>query len=283
MSDRPVLVFVIPFASRSVKVKWETACAHLRQTLRSIQNSSNGNYFVVVAGHERPDFGLRLDSRFQFLSLTQPTQPHENYHVSLVRDKLMKVAAAWEHAKSKCHPNYVMKVDADDLISSKLVEWLETAGGEAGYLIKHGWLWRSGSRLIERTEYLDRVCGSCLIIRSDLADLSGPFLTEVEGVQLDEANSRFASSDHFSLVPGSGTSSLLLNDSHQRYAAQFAYLGYQLSEVPFDAVVYRTGNPESSSRFEEFWRPKRTARMFVGKIRRTRFLTARLGKEFMLD
>ena len=99
---------------------------------------------------------------------------------------------------------YVMKLDADDLISSTLVEWLDKADGEAGYLIRHGWVWRSGSRyLIERTEYFDRTCGSCLIIRSDLADKAGPFLTEVEGVLLDEASSRFAASDHYSLVPGS--------------------------------------------------------------------------------
>ena len=41
-----------------------------------------------------------------------------------------------------------MKLDADDLISSKLVEWLDNADGEAGYLIKHGWVWRSGSRYL---------------------------------------------------------------------------------------------------------------------------------------
>jgi hypothetical protein len=55
-----------------------------------------------------------------------------------------------------------MKFDADDFISSRLVDWLDKAEGEAGYLIKHGWFWRSDARyLIQSTEYLDRVCGSC--------------------------------------------------------------------------------------------------------------------------
>jgi hypothetical protein len=282
MNVRPIVVFLIPFASRSVKPKWEIACAHLQQTLKSIQNSSHGNYVAVVAGHESPDFDVQFDSRFHFVSVNDFVRSHENYHVSLVRDKLTKIAAAWDYAKSQSNPRYVMKLDADDFISSKLVDWLENAGGEAGYLIKYGWVWRSGSRLIERTEYLDRVCGSCLIIRSDLADRTGPFLTETEGVHLDEASSTFAAGDHYSLVPGSGTGTLLLNDSHQRNAAQFAYLGHELSTVPFNAVVYRTGNPESSSRFGGFWRPKHTARMLVGKIRRTRFLTKELRREFML-
>ena len=39
---------------------WEVACSHLRQTLKSVQNSSNGNYCVVVAGHEAPDFDVGL-------------------------------------------------------------------------------------------------------------------------------------------------------------------------------------------------------------------------------
>jgi hypothetical protein len=282
IDDRPLVAFLIPFASRRVKPKWEIACAHLRQTLRSIQNSSNGNYIVIVAGHESPDFDVRFDSRFHFLLLHHPVPSHENYHVSLVRDKLTKIAAAWDYAKSTCNPKYVMKLDADDFISSSLVDWLDNAGGEAGYLIKHGWVWRSGSRLIERTEYLDRVCGSCLIIRSDLADKTGPFLTEMEGVRLDEASSRFAASDHYSLVPGSGISTLLLNDTHLRCEAQFAYLGHELATIPFNAVVYRTGNPDSSSRFGGFWRPRYTVRMLVGSVRRTRLITQRLRKEFTL-
>jgi hypothetical protein len=284
INSGPVVgAFLVPFASRKVKAKWEIACAHLRQTLRSIQNSSNGNYCVVVAGHEAPDFDVCFDSRFQFLSLNHPVLSHENYHVSLVRDKLTKIAAAWEYAKQTWNPSYVMKLDADDFISSKLIAWLDNKGGEAGYLMKHGWVWHSGSRFIERTEYLDRVCGSCLIIRSDLADRNGPFLTEMEGVPFDEASSTFAATDHYSLVPGSGISTLLLNDSHQRCAAQFTYLGHELATIPFDAVVYRTGNPDSSSRFGGFWRPKCTVRMLVGRIRRTRFITQTLREEFLLD
>ena len=284
MSDMPSVVFLIPFASRRRKSKWEIACAHLRQTLKSIQNSTNGNYRVVVAGHEAPDFDVGFDSGFYFLPLNHPFPSHDNYGVAVKLDKLTKIAAAWNYAKLTWNPNYVMKLDADDLISSRLVDWLGNANGEAGYLIKHGWLWRSESRyLIQRTEYFDRVCGSCLIVRSDLADKNGPFLTEVEGVRLDETSSRVAARDHYSLVPGSGISTLLLNDSHQRYEAQFSYLGYKLSSVPFSAVVYRTSNPDSTTAITEKGRPTYTLRMLIGSIRRTRFITKSLRREFMLE
>jgi hypothetical protein len=284
MNERPVVAFLIPFASRSVKSEWKTACAHLWQTLRSIQHSTNRNFCVVVAGHDAPNFDVGIDSRFCLLAVNHPVPPVEDFVVSRRLDKLAKIAAAWSYAKPTWNSRYVMKLDADDLVSSRLVDWLDKEGGEAGYLLKHGWVWRSGSRyLIQRTEYLDRVCGSCVVIRSDLADREGPFLTEAEGVRLDEAGSRFAARDHYSLVPGSGISTLLLNDSHQRYAAQFAYLGHKLSSVPFNALIYRIGNPDSDSRTAGIGRPTRTVRIMIGRIRRTRLITKGLRREFMLE
>ena len=248
---------------------WQLACAYFRQTLSSIFNSANGNYCVVVAGHEAPVFQLPPDGRFKFLHLDHPLPSQENgYYLAAVKDKLINLAAAWNYAKYTWSPEYVMKLDWDDLVSSRLVEWLENARGEAGYLIKHGWVWRSGSPyVIQSTECFDRVCGSCLIIRSDLADQTGPFLTEVEGAALDQAGRQFAANDQYSLVPGSETGTLLLNDNHQRYAAQFAYLGHRLATVSFNAAVCRihehnAGGGES--------RGTQTLRMLLGRIRRTR-------------
>ncbi len=281
MSQRPSIAFLIPIPSPERAKDWHLACAYFKQTLSSIFNSAHGNYCVVVAGHEVPDFQLPTDARFKFLRLGHPLPSQENGHyLAAVRDKLINLEAAWKYAKSTWSPQYVMKLDWDDLVSSRLVQWLESARGEAGYLIKHGWVWRSGSRyVIQGTEYFDRVCGSCLIVRSDLADRTGPFLTEVEGTVLDEAGRLFAAKDQYSLVPGSGTGTLLLNDNHQRYAAQFAYLGHQLATVSFNAAVCRihednAGGGESGG--------TQTVRMLLGRIRRTRLVTSGLKKEFML-
>ena len=282
VGDRPSVAFLIPFASRRTKSRWDIACAHLRQTLSSVRNSTSKNYCVVVAGHEAPDFNFESDSTCWFLSVNHAIQLHEDVVVSGRLDKLAKIAAAWNYAKSRWNPRYVMKLDADDLISARLVQWLENFGDQPGYLINHGWVWRSGSRyILHSTEYLDRVCASCLVIRSDIADQEGPFRTGVEGMRFDQLSASFAAADHYSLIPGSGTSTVLLNDSHQRYAAQFAFLGHKLSNVPFKAVVYRTGNPESNSAGLQTGRP--TLRMILGRIRRTRLMTKNLKKEFAFE
>ena len=282
VGDRPSVAFLIPFASRRTKSRWDIACAHLRQTLSSVRNSTSKNYCVVVAGHEAPDFNFESDSTCWFLSVNHAIPLHEDVVVSGRLDKLAKIAAAWNYAKSRWNPRYVMKLDADDLISARLVQWLENFGDQPGYLINHGWVWRSGTRyILHSTEYLDRVCASCLVVRSDIADQEGPFRTGVEGMRFDQLSASFAAADHYSLIPGSGTSTVLLNDSHQRYAAQFAFLGHKLSNVPFKAVVYRTGNPESNSAALQTGRP--TLRMILGRIRRTRLMTKNLKKEFAFE
>jgi hypothetical protein len=282
MSERPSVVFLIPFVSPQVSANWLNACKYLKQTLRSIRNSICQSYRVVIAGNEEPEFEMGFDCRIHFVSLKEPSPSHVNRRAALRLDKLAKIDAGWRYAKSNWRPKYVMKLDADDFISSSLVSWLDRAGTEAGYLIRHGWLWRSGARyLIQRTEYLDRVCGSCLIIRSELADRTGPFLTQVEGAVLDEEASLFAASDPYALVPGSGTTTLLLNDTHQRYAAQFSYLGHELRTLPFDAVIYRaSADSVTGVSGDRAWNFR--LRKTLGAIRRIRFITQALRKEFML-
>jgi hypothetical protein len=280
--SKPRLAFLIPIASPRRAKDWCLACAYFKQTLSSIFNSTAGNYCVVVAGHEPPDFQLPQDPRFKFLSLHHAVPPLEDgFWVAAVKDKMIKVGAAWNYAKSRWNPQYVMKIDWDDLISSRLVDWLNTAKDAAGYCIKHGWVWNSGSRyVITCSESFDLVCGTCLIIRSDLADSQGPFLNSMEGMKLDETGKRIEASDNRALVPGAGIGSLLLNDNHGRAEAQFRYLGHQLATVPFRAAVYRVRSGQSVS--QRGFRIH-SVRWFVGSIRRTRFITQRLRKEFLLD
>jgi hypothetical protein len=280
-TNAPHLVFLIPVAPRRAKLKWDIACRLLHQTLKSIQNSADRNFCVVVVGNEPLDFDVALDSRFCFVSVPPPPPAHPQPAIAGVLDKVAKITAAWNHAKAKWNPRYVMKLDSDDLVSSKLVGWLAQNSGAPGYLISQGWLWRMNLRRpIQRTETLDRICGSCLITRSDLVEQTGPFRTEIEGVVLSEENARFAKADQYSLVPGSGISTLLANDSHQRYAAQFAYLGHKLTAVPFPAVVYRIGNADSVSGAK--WHIH-TLRMLLGALRRMRSITPGLRREFMLE
>ena len=119
---------------------WHLACVYFKQTLSSIFNSANGNYCVVVAGHEGSGFPVAFGFKIQILRLDHSLPSQENgYYLAAVKGKLINLKAAWKYAKSTWSPQYVMKLDGDDLVSSRLVEWIENTSCEAGYFIKHGW------------------------------------------------------------------------------------------------------------------------------------------------
>src|SRR6266496_5212794 len=117
--SKPQLAFLIPIASPRRIRNWHIACAYFEQTVSSIFNSTSGNYCVVAVGHEPPDFELPKDARFEFVSLDHSLPSLENgYYRAAVKDKLIKLGAAWNYAKSAWNPQYVMKLDSDDLVSS---------------------------------------------------------------------------------------------------------------------------------------------------------------------
>src|SRR5207244_8493672 len=120
---RPRVAFLIPFASRRTKSRWDIACAHLRQTLKSIQNSTSESYCVVVAGHEPPNFNVETNAKVCFLPVDHHIPQHQDAVVSGRLDKLVKIGAAWNYAKSRWNLHYLMKLDADDLISARIVHW----------------------------------------------------------------------------------------------------------------------------------------------------------------
>ena len=107
--------------------------------IRSIRNSAIHNYRVIVAGDEEPKVEKAFDSKVIFCRNNQFLL-HLDVRAAQRSDKLAKIGAGWTHAKSKWQPEYVMKLDADDFISSRLVGWLDANGTEAGYLIRYNWL-----------------------------------------------------------------------------------------------------------------------------------------------
>src|SRR5437762_12037825 len=83
--SRPRVAFLIPFASRRTKSRWDIACADLRQTLKSVHNSTSESYCVVVAGHEPPDFNIETKGKACFLSVDHDIPRHQNAVVKIGR------------------------------------------------------------------------------------------------------------------------------------------------------------------------------------------------------
>ena len=139
MTEEPSVVFLIPFGSRQVRANWSTACEYLQQTSVRYETrpfTITESSLLVMKSRKLKKHSI---AKFIFCRNNQFLL-HLDVRAAQRSDKLAKIGAGWTHAKSKWQPEYVMKLDADDFISSRLVGWLDANGTEAGYLIRYGWL-----------------------------------------------------------------------------------------------------------------------------------------------
>ena len=269
------ITFLIPFVAKYSESQWQDRCAKLQQSLRSILNSSNKNFEVVIAGHDKPDFLLQGQERIHFVSVdSQRPDPVRKDVIEARADKLRKVAAAWNFAQANWDSDYVMKYDADDFISSKLVNWLATNEKCPGFRITRGWIWKESWRhWIKQENKFDLSCGTSVIIASKNADLQIDVKSENElvyeglgcntGVS-DKPNDKF-------------NRTILVSNNHGNASIQFAAYGLKIGEIPFRTAIYRLGSKHSLS--GDMHRIS-SLRMLISTLSRMRFISKSIRNEF---
>jgi len=265
-----ILTFIIPIPCRNFVVDWDLLCGYLRQTLTSLLNSKDPRLGVVVIGQDHPGSYLVEDERVHFIKPEGSALPaEEKSPPAIMRDWMSKLEVGRKYAAKELPSRYLMRMDADDFISNRIVGFVAEGDNAAGYRLPHGWVWNTGSRyLIEKTERFDLVCGSCIIVRSDVADEEFDF-NEL-GVEIPEQ----------AIITQCGYSrSLLINEAHGLAPKAFAVRGLKLQSAPFAAAVYRIGSRNSVT-----GRTNRvhSLRMLLGRLRRLRLLTPALRREFAL-
>ena len=148
-----------------IATNWDYAVQLLERTLRSICRQSSTNYRVVVVANQDIEAVARHDA-VDLLLVDFP--PPEEGLVNRRADKARKLMRGFEHART-LGASHVMAVDADDCVSRRTAEVVESSPQTAGWLLRKGYLWREGSRIA----YLNRKnfnhsCGSSVIVRTDL-------------------------------------------------------------------------------------------------------------------
>jgi hypothetical protein len=182
---------------------------------------------------------------------------------------LLKIRCGWEHAKIHLPSKYVMKMDADDFLSKNVVGFLASCGSSVGLKISDGWVWNSGSRFfLEATEYFNLLCGSSVIVRSDVAEI------EFDPQMVCDSIPEYAALAHGKIRP-----SFLINEFHPFMEKAMSINGLKMQSIPFRAAIYRVGNVNSHSRRTN---KIHSFRLLIGRIRRTRFLSQHLKNEFSL-
>lgn len=212
--------FGIPLKSRSVAVDWPLVVQMVENTLRSIFNQTVQDFRVVVACHEVPQTSFNNDPRLEFVSVDFP---RPLYRDERVVDKHRKRETALSRLRCK-KSSYYMLLDSDDLVSSRLVEFVQRDGAPHGYVVKNGYELDLTANAVRRAPAFHRLSGSSAVLRLRPEDIP-----------------------ETPLRPESSFVRELINHRHPTWEGWLAGLGRPLAVLPFRGVTYVMNTVENLS------------------------------------
>jgi hypothetical protein len=152
---------IVPVMAPEAAKDWSYVQSCLNRTLRSILANCCVTRIYVIC-QSRPD-GMIKNERIEFLKSENPI-PKQGDRDARMNDKGSKLLQGMRVA-SNDHPNYVMFVDADDMISRSLFESVVNDPGYDAYCINRGYEWFEGAQTIRKIPHFHKYCGSSFILK----------------------------------------------------------------------------------------------------------------------
>jgi hypothetical protein len=230
VSNSAPFCFLIPVQSKQVSRNWSTIVRLLDLTLQSIFRQTSGNFRVLVACHEIPELPTKFDDRLRFVPVDfappSPTAPTSER----MQDKWDKLAVLMCELR-RMERSHMMIVDADDLVSRRIVEYCQQNPTANGWMIKTGYRYAVGSRMIVL--------------------MPGTFTCGTDSI-LNASKIRFPQSRS----PEEIQQCLPLVAGHTVIGEMMAKHGMALETLPFPGAVYMTNHGENDSHLgrESFFR-----------------------------
>jgi hypothetical protein len=198
---------------------------------------------VILVCNETPE-GLPNDPRLIVSSIKTPapTTPFEQ-----MTDKAIKFRAGLLLAREFC-PSWIMRADADDLVSSKVVSFAQGLKPSFGQLwfSELGWRHSLGSRFLFRQNDFHKICGT----------------------------------SHFAyMTPEELPDCYLLHESHSTIVEKQIEALADVNAIPFATTIYVVNSGENHS---GPWRMGVGARATLRELLRAWPVTDRLRREFNL-
>lgn len=262
MSDR--FAFVVPLRNPSVANNWDATVELCMDTLRSLANSNDPRCEVLLVCREFPSSDFSDNITILRHPFPDPEKNWEDQH----RDKYLKIKMGLVELHRRGSTYYVMKFDADDLVSKELVPWVLSDGNRHGYVIEKGYRLDYAARQITKIKScFHKNCGSSNILYAP---------PEALPTSMDDKHPYD-----------------LITQGHNIVVDTFLERGKSLKPVPFPAVISRTQTGEnitshySPSKVGSGSRPN--WKFYVGKyLNDTRRITRslfgrRIGKDLVAE
>lgn len=220
-----MIYFGVTLRSRASARNWENVVRDFNRTLRSIYRQTDPEFRVIIACHEIPPLEESYDGRVEFLTtdVPTPTNSHE-----MMQDKGYKLSMIGRRIR-ECGGGYIMIVDADDLVSNRIAAYVKAHPKENGFGARYGYVYNMGDRFVRRMYAMDRVCGSCTIVRYAPEELP----EELPAGPQDDAT----------------RDKLLIRLPHSTLQRHLASIGRPVAVIPFPTTVYIRNTGDNHSMF----------------------------------
>ena len=251
-----MIYFGVTLRSKASARDWNNVVRDFNRTLRSICRQTDPDFRVITACHEVPPLQDTYDSRVEFLTTDMPTPVT---HQEMMQDKGYKLSMIGRRIR-EYGGGYTMIVDADDLVSSRIAAYVKSHPDENGFGARYGYVYNLGDSFVKRMFAMDRVCGSCTIVRYAPGELPEEL---PEGPKDDSTRE-----------------TLLIRRPHSSLQRELASMGRPVAEIPFPTTVYIRNTGDNHSMFsggDLGW--KRKAELMV----RRRIPVGTIAEEFGLE
>jgi len=272
---KSLLTFVLPLVSPLAAKNWNEVLDRLSETARSIDNIHRNHKNVVAILVVNKEACLRpLPACFEILRVDLPPPQmsvyrgdcNEEERAEAVKwDKGYKIAHGMIHAKQQ-GSQFLMGVDADDLLSNEIPNIIQRDSSSNGWYINMGWLLPHGSRWGMALPDFQNWCGTHAIVRSDLL----PLKKSVD--EMDPAIIKGIYGHHRELIP------------------YMAKAGTKLKPINFRAAVYVVNHSEGNymrrGLMQSVLAPKKlfsNPKNFLMWLSRLRYFGPKIEKTFICD
>lgn len=257
-----MLYFIIPFRSENSSGDFAKVSLLLKRTLASICNQTCDEFRALVICHEKP-YGITHHPKVEYVSVPfEPPPasamdlPLEDRLFAFRSDKGRKLTMGLGIARNRA-TDYVMFVDADDLVNRRIAQLCKEISHPNGWLIDRGY------RMDERTPWIayrrkrfNYECGSSYILRTAKA----PF-PEHPDYSLDM-------NDHYTRM----------YELHAHVGENMARSGFPLAICPFYGAVYYCNDQAMYSK--DFRRRDGLVRNIMRAMIKGRIITGSFAREF---
>lgn len=172
---RSMVCFIIALRSKKTTEHWELVERDFNNTLSSIFNQTDKNFKVFVACNEMPNIEIKYDHNcMEFILVDFPIP---NTWVECCRDRAMKLMACTIKIRSEfnkyCEPDggvFIFPVDADDLISNRVVAYINKYSQSNGFKSYKGYVWKKGEKFVTLSPWFGGSCNCMKLYKDELAD-----------------------------------------------------------------------------------------------------------------